>query len=65
MNALAIRIFLGGITGAVPMAEIRTSDGTIKIIEWANSNQRSRFHIDGYTLFYDERPKRKWRDWVT
>lgn len=64
MGAIAIRIYLGGITGTVPMADIRTTDGTIRTIEWTNSNQRNCFRIDGYTLIYDERPKRKWKEWL-
>lgn len=64
MGAIAIRIYLGGITRTIPMADIKTSDGTIHTIEWANSIQRERFRIDGYTLFYDERPKREWKDWL-
>lgn len=61
---LAIRIyFLPG--GHVPMADLRMFDGVIETIEWTNVKQRRQFEsgINGYTLIYDERPKKGWDEW--
>lgn len=60
MRVLAIRIYLGGYTGAAPMAELRMEDGVVENIEWTNIKQRKMFSFDEHTLFYDERPKHSW-----
>ena len=64
-HIIAIRIYLGGHDGATPMADLKAVDGTKRTIQWTNIEQRERFApmINGYTLFYDERPKRKWNEW--
>lgn len=63
---IAIRIYFGGVTGVSPMADLRMTDGTINTIEWTNVEQREKFLplINGYTLVYDERPKREWSAWL-
>ena len=62
-HIVAIRIYLD--TKSTPMAELKAFDGTINTIQWTNIEQREWFApmINGYTLFYDERPKRKWNEW--
>lgn len=66
MHVVAIRIYYGGHTGVVPMADLRMADGVVETIEWTNVKQRKEFEsaINGYTLIYDERPKRTWDEWV-
>lgn len=64
LGTLAIRIYLGGETGTMPMADIKTTNGTIQTIEWCSVIQREQFYINGYTLIYDERPKRNWDEWI-
>lgn len=46
-------------------AEIKTAFGFTKTIDWINIVERKNFEsgINGYTLFYDERPKRDFCDW--
>lgn len=63
---LAIRIYLGGYTGTVPMADLYIADGVVETIEWTNKKQRKEFEsaISGYTLIYDERPKKSWAEWI-
>lgn len=64
-HIVAVRIYLGGATGTEPMADLKTFDGVTETIEWTNIKQRKEFepYINGYTLFYDERPKREWKEW--
>lgn len=65
-NVLAVRIYLGGYTGTVPMADLYIADGVFETIEWTNKRERKAFEagINGYTLIYDERPKRSWEEWI-
>ena len=65
-NVLAIRIYLGGYTRSVPMADLYIADGVVETIEWTNKRERKAFEagINGYTLIYDERPKRSWEEWI-
>jgi hypothetical protein len=63
-HILAVRIyFING--GYTPMADLKFSDGVMETIEWTNVKQRKEFsqYINGYTLFYDERPKRNFNEW--
>lgn len=64
-QVLAIRIYNGGYTGAVPMADLKMNDGVTETIEWTNAKQRKKFvpFMSGYTMIYDERPKRDWGEW--
>ena len=64
MTVVAIRIYLG--LNCTPMADLRMADGVIETIQWNNIKQRKNFEnlISGYTLFYDERPKRSWEEWL-
>ena len=63
-HILAVRIYFtnGDFT---PMADLKFSDGVMETIEWTNVKQREEFlqYINGYTLFYDERPKRNFNEW--
>ena len=61
-RVIAIRIYLGGPYCTCPMADLYMCDGVVETIEWVNVKQRKEFepHINGYTLIYDERPKRSW-----
>ena len=63
MHVIAIRIYLG--LNATPMADLKINDGVVETIQWNDVKQRKQFerYIDGYTLFYDERPKRDWFEW--
>lgn len=63
-NVLAIRIYLS--SGGVPMADLYIEDGVVETIEWTNKRQRKEFEsaINGYTLIYDERPKKSWAEWI-
>lgn len=63
MNVIAIRIYLG--LNATPMADLLMYDGVRETIQWNDVKQRKKFepYITGYTLFYDERPKRSWGEW--
>ena len=62
---VAVRIYLGGVNNITPMADLKTADGVTETIEWVNVKDRKKFEpfINGYTLFYDERPKRNWNEW--
>lgn len=64
MTVLAIRIFNG--LHSTPMADLVMSDFSVKHITWTDVEQRKKFipMITGYTLIYDERPKREWKDWL-
>lgn len=66
MGVKAIRIYLGGFTGVVPMADLLMTDGVVETIEWTDVRQRKQFEsgINGYTLIYDERPKCEWNEWL-
>lgn len=63
-NIVAIRIFYG--LNFTPMAELITADGVCETIQWNDPKLRKQFepYITGYTLFYDEREKRPWQDWI-
>ena len=65
MKVIAIRIYLGGYTNTVPMADLKMVDGVTETIEWTDVKQRKQFEsgINGYTLIYDERPKCEWNEW--
>lgn len=60
VGVLAVRIFLSD--DHTPMADLFMSDGVVEHIKWVNPKQREQFEpmINGYTLFYDERPKASW-----
>lgn len=62
-SVIAIRIYYG--LNNTPMADLRMSDGVIETIQWTDVKQRKQFEssINGYTLIYDERPKREWSEW--
>ena len=64
-HILAVRIYsING--GCIPtMADLKFSDGVMETIEWTNVKQRKEFskYINGYTLFYDERPERNFNEW--
>lgn len=61
---LAVRIYFpeGSTT---PMADLKMADGVTETIVWTDVKQRKQFEtgINGYTLIYDERPKREWSEW--
>ena len=63
MRIIAIRIYLG--LNNTPMADLKTMDGVCETIQWNDVKQRKPFepYINGYTLIYDERPKRSWNEW--
>jgi len=63
-TVLAIRIFYG--LNRTPMADLVMNDYVVEHIEWTDVKQRKKFipMITGYTLIYDERPKREWNDWL-
>ena len=48
------------------MADLRMNDGVIEHIQWTDVKARKEFEpmINGYTLIYDERDKREWKDWL-
>lgn len=62
-GVIAIRIYLG--LNNTPMADLKMADGVCETIQWTDVKQRKQFEscINGYTLFYDERPKREWDQW--
>lgn len=62
-NIVAIRIYYG--INSTPMAELVQSDGVHETIQWNDVKQRKRFepYITAYTMFYDERPKRNFKEW--
>lgn len=64
MTVLAIRIF--SVLHGTSMADLVMSDFSVEHIEWTDVKQRKKFipMITGYTLIYDERPKREWKDWL-
>lgn len=59
-GVVAVRIFLA--ENATPMADLFMADGVVEHIQWTNVKQRKQFEplMNGYTLFYDERPKASW-----
>lgn len=63
-GVIAIRIYFDGISTA-PMADLLMNDGVVEHICWVDVKQRKEFEpgINGYTLVYDERPKRSWESW--
>lgn len=63
-HILAVRIYFIK-DDSTPMADLKFSDGVMETIEWTNVKQREEFlqYINGYTLFYDERPKRDFTEW--
>lgn len=62
-SVIAIRIYLKD--EHKPMAHIKFSDNTSATMEWDNVKERKYLFnmITAYTLFYDERPKRDFKDW--
>ena len=62
-GVLAIRIYYG--LNNTPMADLKMADGVVETIQWTDVKQRKQFEsgINGYTLIYDERPKREWSEW--
>lgn len=63
-SVVAIRIYLKD--GFQPMAELAFAFGGTKIISWVSVADRKKYEegINGYTLFYDERPKAEFKDFV-
>jgi hypothetical protein len=63
-RVMAIRIYYG--LNYTPMADLRMTDGVIEHIQWTDAKARKEFEpmINGYTLIYDEREKREWKDWL-
>ena len=62
---VAIRIFVGE-NGLTPMAEIKCYNCTeTMIVRWDEVATREMFMpgITAYTLWYDERPKRDFKEW--
>lgn len=61
---IAIRIYL--INDHIPMADLVFPDGKYTTIEWINISHRNKYKsgINGYTLVYDERPKRDFKEWI-
>lgn len=53
-HVIAIRIYYG--LNSTPMADLRMND--------AKARKNFESMINGYTLVYDERPKRKWEEWL-
>lgn len=64
-SVLAIRIYFDG-WDTTPMADLCMSDGVVETICWTDVRERREFekYINGYTLVYDERPKRSWSRWL-
>lgn len=64
-GVLAIRIYYG--LNHTPMADLYMGDGVVETIQWTDVDQRKKFlkRINGYTLIYDERPKREWSEWLS
>ena len=62
-NIVAVRIYYG--LNSTPMAELVMADGVHEHIQWNDIKQRKQFepYITAYTLFYDERPKRNFKEW--
>lgn len=61
---IAIRIYL--VHGHIPMADLVFPDGRYTTIEWTNVSHRDKYKsgINGYTLIYDERPKKDFKEWI-
>lgn len=64
LSVIAVRIYYG--LNNTPMADLRMSDGVVETIQWTSVKEREAFVplINGYTLFYDERAKRTWNEWL-
>lgn len=64
-EVLAIRIYFDGFS-KMPMADLVMNDGVVEHICWVDVGHRKQFEagINGYTLIYDERPKREWEGWL-
>ena len=60
---LAIRIYVTD--HYTPMADLKTVNGEVITIRWTDVEARKQYEpfITGYTLIYDERPKRTWDEW--
>ena len=61
---IAVRIYL--VNGHIPMADLVFSDSRYTTIEWANVSHRDKYKsgINAYTLIYDERPKKDFKEWI-
>ena len=61
---VAIRIYF--VNDLCPMADLAFAYGGMATIEWVNPVQREAYMsgINGYTLIYDERPKREFAGWI-
>lgn len=59
---IAVRIYD---VGYAVMADLRMNDGVTETINWCDKRQRESFtqYMNGYTLIYDERPKKDWSDY--
>ena len=64
---VAIRIFMDEEKNISPLAELAFAYGGTAVIDWVNPVQREKYMsgINGYTLIYDERPKRAFSEWIT
>lgn len=63
-HAIAVRIYFAG--AMTPFADLIMSDGVVETIQWTDVKEREAFAktINGYTLIYDEREKREWKEWL-
>lgn len=63
-SVVAIRIWLEN--GYQPMAELAFAFGGTRTIHWDDVSERENYisGINAYTLMYDERLKRDFRDWI-
>ena len=61
---IAVRIYCDYVYCAT-MADLRMNDGVTETINWCDKRQRESFtqYMNGYTLIYDERPKKDWSDY--
>ena len=61
---IAIRIYYAE-NGFTPMADLALAFGDKVTIEWDVPAEREVYEsgINAYTLYYDERPKREFKDW--
>lgn len=58
----AVRIYY---SGYATLADLLTNDGVTETIDWCDKRQRESFlpMMNGYTMIYDERPKKDWSEY--
>lgn len=66
-HVIAVRIYFLDDGDFTPMADLLMPDGVVEHIQWNDVKQRKPYEkgINGYTLIYDERPKRDWSEWFS